>query len=240
MTALLLLARIRWRRDGTPDVGHAPGLASALRAIPRAWHDTVGILRRDRPFRTYEVAFMFYGLGLLSSIPLVVLFAEGELGLSYSQWANAQGVAFPIGFIVGMAVFGRLTDRFGPVRIACVAFVLLAVFFGVVPFAASSWAFAGAFLLYGVAMAGVHAGWALGPLYFAPPGRARSYTSAHVCLVGARSGVGPVVGYALAVTVGLRFAFTVSAVLVAAGAVTLVFLLRADGATGTAGLRPAS
>lgn len=232
----ILLARIRWRRDGVRAPLREPGVRSGLLAIGRSWRDAVRILRTDRPFFVFEIGFMLYGIGLLAGAPLVILLAEGPLGLSYNQWTDAKGVAMPIGFVGGLLFAGRWVDRWGPARVGAMSFGLLALYFLSVTFARSAGHLTAALLLFGIAMAGVTTVWALGPLHFAPPGQARTYAGVHVSLVGARSAVAPVLGYALAEWISLRIALGVSAALIALGALVL---LRLAGSTARSRARDA-
>ena len=62
-------------------------------------------------------------------------------------------------------------------------------------------------------MAGVNVGWSLGPLHFAPTGRAHHYSAVHVACVGIRSIVGPVMGLLVANLASPKAAFVVSSVL---------------------------
>lgn len=217
----VLLARIRWRYEVPAATAPHASLREAARAVAHAWRDASRVLRRDHGFRTFELGFMLYGLGLLGGTPLLVLFAEGPLGLSYSQWATARGVVFPLALAASMFPAGRLTDQIGPVRVGAVSFALLAVFFAVLPLAEGAWSLWACFALMGLAMSGVNASWALGPLHFAPRGQGRRYTSVHVSLVGMRSGVGPLLAFGVAELSSLPVAFALCAALVAAGAFVL-------------------
>jgi MFS family permease len=221
ITSFLLLGRIRWRRSREARRLAAGTAERPLRAIASAWHETFRILREDRAFRTYERGFMLYGLGFLSSVGLLVLYAEAELGLSYDAWTSAQSVAFPLAQIAGAALFGRLSDRLGIVRTTAVSFLLLSGFFGLMPLVGSAGGLAAACLLWGVAMGGVNVGWSLGPLHFAPDGKAHMYGAVHFCLVGVRSLFGPFLGFAMKEIFSYPAAFALSAALVAAGAWTV-------------------
>jgi predicted MFS family arabinose efflux permease len=185
-----------------------------------AWRETFRILREDRAFRTYERAFMLYGLGFLSSVGLVVLYADERLGLSYDAFTSAQSVSFPLAQIAGAALLGRVSDRLGVVRTTAVSFAILAVFFALMPLVGSAAQLAAACLIWGVAMGGVNIGWSLGPLHFAPDGQAHMYGAVHFCLVGVRSLVGPFLGYMMRKQFGFGPAFALSAVLVTSAAAT--------------------
>jgi MFS family permease len=220
----VFLARIRWRREGPRVPKGEPGWRAAILALGRAWRMAVTVLRRDRDFLAFEIAFMTYGFGLLMSTPLLVLYAEDELHVSYDAWTWAHGVASPMVHILSIGLIGRLSDRVGVVRTTALSYALLLGFFLAMPYVQGPLSLAAVFCILGLAMAGVSIGWNLGPLRFAPEGRSRTYTGAHLLLVGVRSGTAPVVGYLIATWGSLRTGFLVSAGLMAVAA-TMLFLL---------------
>ncbi len=217
----MLLSRIRWRRDGLRRAAQTAG-----GGFREAWKRSVRLLRDDRDFRTYEIAWSLYGMGFLASTPMIVVFGERDLGASYATWTWAQGVSMPLAQIAATAPFGWLVDRVGAVRTTAFAYVLVTLFLASVPFVHTGPALVACFALWGVAMAGVNIVWNVGPLAFAPEGRGRHYAAAHVALVGLRSLLGPPLGYLLFQTVGMRATFALCAALVACGTVTAFRLSR--------------
>ncbi len=220
ITAFLLMGRIRWRRSREARRLAARATESISRAMRNAWRETFRILREDKAFRTYERAFMLYGLGFLASVGLIVLYADERLGLSYDAFTSAQSVSFPLAQIAGAALLGRVSDRLGVVRTTAVSFALLACFFALMPLVGSAAQLAAACVIWGVAMGGVNIGWSLGPLHFAPDGEAHMYGAVHFCLVGVRSLIGPFLGYVMRKQFGFAPAFAVSAALVTTAAIT--------------------
>ena len=210
----LRLSTIRWKRGGRtgrPREG-GPGFREA-------WKRSARLLRDDRDFMVYQVAWSLYGMGFLMSTPMIVVFGESRLGLSYNDWTWAQGVAFPLASILAVAPVGRLVDRLGPVRMTALAFFLLVGFFAALPLVRTAPQVIAAFAFWGVAMAGVGIVWNVGPLAFAPEGRGRHYAAAHVAIVGVRSLLAPLLGYLVAELLSIEVLFLVTAALVLAGGV---------------------
>ena len=139
------LSRIRWRRGRAE---HEPG--SGFRA---SWARCVSLLRDDHQFRRYEIAWTLYGTGFLMSTPMIVVFGESDLQVSYNEWTWAQGVAMPVAGIIGTPFAGRLVDRLGPVRMTALSFVVLSLFFALIPFVTTAVELVAAFALMGFAMA---------------------------------------------------------------------------------------
>ena len=220
------ISRIHWHRDGRPKVRTWGGMSTALAASADAWRETGRILREDRAFFVYEIGFLLYGFGFLMSNPVISIFAVHDLHLKYSEWTSAIGLAQPIAYAVTILAFGRALDRFGVVKTTAAAFGLLTVFFSLMPLVETARQLNACFLLFGITMALVNLGWTLGPISFAPPGQARSYTTVHVLFVGIRSTAAPFLGVWLSRQIGTRSVFVVSAALVALGCLTMLRLSR--------------
>jgi MFS family permease len=207
LAGCLIHARIRWRGQRRPPRASGPsGPRAGLREAFR-------ILRDHREFRIYEAAFMLYGFGFLMSWALLTLHPEQTLKLSYDSYTWAQGVAYPVAFTFFMPIWGRFADRFGMVRSTAVAFAVLALFYALMPFVSGPTELVAAFALWGFGMAGLDLGWSLGPLHFAPEGKAHMYAAVHFCLVGLRSLVAPLMGYLVLRLVSFRATFWISTLL---------------------------
>jgi len=81
-------------------------------------------------------------------------------------------------------------------------------------------------------MAGVDVGWSIGPLHFAPDGMGHLYMAMHFAFVGVRSLFAPFLGYQVQELFSYRVAFTLSAGLLVAGAVTVWRLARRSARPG--------
>jgi MFS family permease len=220
-----MLARIRWRREGTepaPEAARVP-LGRALR---EGWSSTWRTLRDDRDFRDFEANFVLYGLGLLAAVPLIVTYAERDLGLSPVQWTAADRFALPVTQLLLVPVVGRLTDRIGVVRVGALSFALVGAFFASMLFVTGPRSLVAAYVVYGVCMAGVNVSWALGPLLFAPPGRAHHYAAVHMAMVGIRSALGPALGYLVATLASFRAALGMAVALEAVAVARMWALAR--------------
>jgi len=210
MTEHVLFSRIRWHREGRLAVRTTRGARAAWRAFREAWRNAARILREDRAFRTFEVGFMVYGMGLLASQPMIVIYTESDLRLDYSHYTLALGVVEPLVHVVALSVLGRLMDRLGVVRTTALAFLLLTAYFALLLTVSGPVGFIAISGLLGLTMAAVNLGWNLGPLRFAPPGQARAYASVHMSFVGVRSVLAPALGFAVYRLGSPRLVFTLS------------------------------
>jgi predicted MFS family arabinose efflux permease len=212
-----LHGRIRWRRRRR---------AQARRA-KTSWRDVWRILKEDRAFRIYEIGFMTYGVAFLMGWALLSLYAEGPLNLSYDQFTDAVGYAFPLALVCGAWFWGRFTDRLGVIRLSAVAITTLAGFYLFMLLAVSGHrTFVTGFALFGFAMAAIDVGWSLGPLHFAPEGEAHMYTAVHFALVGVRSLFAPFLGLWMMRSLGYHVTFASCATLLLAASLVLWRLSR--------------
>ena len=209
-------SRIRWR-------GQARVKVARLHA---SWHEVWRILRDDRAFRTYEVGFMTYGVAFLMGWPLLFLYAEGPLGLTYDQLTNGTAYASPAALLFGAWFWSRFTDRLGVVRLSMLAFLCLAIFYTSMLFVTGPWSFVAVFALWGFSMAAVDVSWSLGPLHFAPEGEAHMYAAVHFSMVGVRSLFAPFLGFWIKQEFGYSAAFSCCATLFCVAAIIALRLSR--------------
>jgi len=161
-------------------------------AGPGPWHapfrDMVDILRADRRFFRYEVAFMLYGAGWMICTALLPIIGTDRLHLSNTGYASGTVVAFQLSLVLLLGVMGRVADRIGPMRLASLSFLWLTLYpLGLLVCSD----LAGLFVitvLYALGMAGVHLSWTLGPVSLAgDPARSPHYLAIHGTLVGVRA-----------------------------------------------------
>ena len=209
----LLFSRIPWRYDGPREVQAGSGWRIVGHSLAEGWRSSLRTLKSDRHFRDFEIGFMLYGLALLSATPLITSFAEGTLHLKTIEWSQANRFAFPVAQLLMIPVVGWLSDKIGVVRVGGLAFLAMGIFFAAMTFVTEAWQLTVLYAFYGVGMAGVNVGWSLGPLHFAPTGRAHHYSAVHVACVGIRSILGPVLGLVVVRFASAQAAFVVSSVL---------------------------
>jgi MFS family permease len=209
----LMFSRIPWRYDGPREAKGPAGFAMIGHSLVSGWRESIATLRRDKGFRDFEIGFMLYGIALLSATPLIVTYAEKTLGVSTLEWSQAQRLAFPVAQLLMIPLVGWLSDKIGVVRVSGLAFLAMGVFFLAMTQASVAWHLKVLYAFYGVGMAGVNVGWSLGPLHFAPTGRAHHYSAVHVACVGIRSLVGPVLGLVVVKFASAPAAFVVSSAL---------------------------
>ncbi len=185
IVTLILLMRLAAASGDEPPapVGGARSWSDALAPVLHIGR----ILRNDAVFFRYELAFMTYGAAFMVCDALTPIYATEVLGVDYEEYANTTQVAMRTAMLAATLPMGVFMDRVGPMRLCGVMFLLLTSFPLLLLFAPTVFGFTSAWMIWGVAMAGVAMGWMLGPVALAPrPELAAHYTSIHTALVGVR------------------------------------------------------
>lgn len=162
----------------------------------RAWR----LMRGDKHFRTYEVGFFFYGIAFMMLMPAVPVLFANYLQADYASFSQATVVTMQLTLMIMAPVVAWLSSGRRVTLVTAAGFSSLALF--PVMLAITAWtkeivfAYA-AFVVFGIAMSGVHFVWNLGALAFAKPGNQLMYTSTHAAMVGLRALIGFPLGYAM-------------------------------------------
>lgn len=183
----------------------------------RHWWDPLRdmgrILRNDRRFASYEIAFMIYGCAFMICMALLPIMGT-DLGLTNNQYALMTVTAFQFTFMLVLVPTGWLADRIGTMRLASASFLWLTLYPIGLLFCTSANGLGLATVFYALCLAGVHLTWTLGPVSLAPDAsRAPHYLAVHGTLVGVRGIVAQGVGMFLYIHCG---GFTVPLLVAAA------------------------
>jgi MFS family permease len=156
------------------------------------------VLKADRVFARYEMAFMTYGIGWMVGWALVPLLVTNKLKLEYDQIAHSTQMTFLIAQVAMTLPAGLMVDRLGPMRTCRIAFALYALWPVALILAGGEASMAVASAIFGVSSAMVNMGWMLGPVSLAPTrDKVTQYIAIHTTLVGLRGTVGQFAGLAI-------------------------------------------
>lgn len=186
LIGILILRRLLTAtgESGSTDSGQEP---FAVRRILLPITRMGEVLRADVTFARYEAAFMTYGIGWMICNALLPVLATDRLHMSYTEFAGSTQVIYPLCTLLMTLPAGWLLDRLGAPRTSALAFAFLAIYPVGLMLAQSVMAVAVSSALYGMAMAGVHMGWMLGPVSLAPSQeKVSQYVAIHATLVGLR------------------------------------------------------
>jgi len=178
-------------------------------SIPRTTIlDSLAILKHDRFFRHYSLAFFTFGFGNLMNGPLYVLFQVDILHIN-SYWVGALAMVAAGLSGVCYYLWGRAIDRYSPFAAVLTSFFL----WGLVPvtyhFAHALPTLILAAVLTGVAGPGVELTWINAIMQFTDREGIARYSALHFTLVGIRGLLAPLASVTLLRFMDIRQVFLV-------------------------------
>ncbi|MFW5707855.1 MAG: MFS transporter [Bacteroidota bacterium] len=205
------------------------------------WHSVkesamgmVRILRTNRSFLDFQVGFMLYGFGFMSSVTVIVLFFETELGLNYSSIAFYKN-GYNVLAIILLPFFGKLMGKIDPRRFTAISFSSMLVYILFLtlteyfPAYIEFWDIRLYYMLifyilfHGVFAATMALTWFIGSAYFCPPEEAGNYQSVHLVLTALRSLFAPLLGIAFYEAWGFTTTFVIAMASLALGTVYMLW-----------------
>ena len=196
--------------------------AKTLKESIKASIKTMGrILKNNKPYRHFEIGFMFYGFSFMITITVISIFFNDELNLNYSSVAFYKN-AYNIIAIIILPFFGKLMGNIDPRKFASISFasLLLYVFFLLMTdYFPDYYVIANirlypmlvvSFLFYGVFAATMVLLWNIGSAYFCKPVEADDYQSVHLSLTGVRALFAPLLGIFFYELIGFTGTFLVA------------------------------
>jgi Na+/melibiose symporter-like transporter len=174
-------------------------------SIKESWRNMFNILKTNKPYRHFEIGFMFYGFSFMISVTIINIFFQDALNLNYTSVAFYKN-AYNILAIILLPFFGKLLSNIDPRRFAAITFTALFLY---ISFLLATEYFPGyfefrgikvyymlivAFFFYGIFAATMALLWFIGSAYFCKPEEADDYQSVHLSLTGVRSLFAPVFG----------------------------------------------
>lgn len=172
-----------------PHEGHA------FKRVLEPLTHTREVLRGDKVFARYEAAFMTYGVGWMVFYALLPLVGTAKLNLTYEQMGAAAYMPFQVSRAACTFVGGWAMDRFGAMRTCAASFAVYALAPLLLAGATGASAMTAACIVWGIAAAGVDAGWMLGPVALAPSkAKVPQYVAIHATMVGVRGSLFQLLG----------------------------------------------
>jgi len=198
--SLFILAGIDYSKVSQP-----PAALSFRESVKESLRTTVNILKFNKPYRHFEIGFMFYGFSFMISVTIINIFFEDALHLNYTSVAFYKN-SYNILAIMLLPFFGKLLTNIDPRRFASITFgalFLYITFLLATEFYQGYFEFFGikvyymlifSFFFYGIFAATMALLWFIGSAYFCKPEEADDYQSVHLSLTGVRSLFAPLLG----------------------------------------------
>jgi predicted MFS family arabinose efflux permease len=224
---LIILAKLRINFENCPSNENVPSKESF--SIPSLiigpWKNSWNLMKLRPDFRNYQIVFMLGGTGLILAHPVLPIFFEQILHLSYTEMALAVSVCKGIGFALTSPIwakwFNRISIHLFNFHVTAFAglFALIFVWMN----HQVGWVYF-AYLIYGVMQAGSELSWNLAGPRFAKNEDSTLFTSVNVAMVGLRGCVAPFFGELLFLSSNFTVVFLCSALFCFSGAFYSAFL----------------
>ena len=153
------------------------------------------IVRFNRPFLHYQIAFMLYGIAYMTTESVIPLFLKEIFDVKYSGLAFYKNT-FNIINIILLPVFGHFVDKIDPRKFSAISFGALGFsfvfflmayyfqgYFSLICFKVYSMLLL-AYIFYGIFAATMGIAWYIGPAYFCSPTEAGDYQAVHLGFTG--------------------------------------------------------
>jgi len=214
--SIVLFSRIEYIPKTSAD--YSEGI---LQAVVDSFKKMIYILKTNKAYLDYQIAYLFYGFSFMSTRSVINIFYDKELALNYSSVAFYQN-AYNILAIIMLPFFGKLIGNTDPRKFTIIPFISLA---GYILFIALS-AFVPAHfelwnleiyimlliatLFYSFFTATMPISWNIGSSYFGSNEEAGNYQSIHLFATGFRSIFSPLLGVALYEWMGFSWTFGIA------------------------------
>lgn len=197
------------------------------------------ILKNNVPFRHFELGFLFYGFAFMSTVTVMTIFFEKQLGLNYFSVATYKN-AYNIIALFMIPVFGKLLGKIDPRKFAAITFtsIMLYLLSLVLTYYYPESTNLGSFRLYysmipfvlfhAVFAATMSLLWSIGSAYFCKPHEAGEYQSVHLFLTATRAIFAPLLGVLFYELYGFVFTFSLGAVSLLAGILIMIWSYKND------------
>jgi MFS family permease len=185
----------------------------------------ISILRQDRLFARFSMAFFIAGFGYMMYFPLIPMLQVDELDIT-PHWVGWLATISALFAGISFYLWGRVVDKKGAVACAVLStigwglvacgFIAVRSLPGLIPIA----------LLMGLAGSATEVALINVIMQFSPPDRIPRYTAVHYTLVGMRGVAAPLLGGLLAGMMPLRSIFMVCTVLILAGVLLMLQVMK--------------
>ncbi len=219
MFSVWLLAQIKHKEEAIETIR-----IPLWQSIKRTMADMQQKMRINKPFRDFEVGFMYYGFAFMGTVSVIAIYFNKALDLNYSSVAFYKN-SYNLLAILLLPLFGKLLGKMDPRRFSAITFASLLfylLFIGLTTYAPWFIWIKGikvyytlflAMLFNGVFAATMSLLWSIGSVFFCKKEEASEYQAMHLSFTGLRSFFAPVLGLGIYMVVGFTGTFIVGIVL---------------------------
>jgi Na+/melibiose symporter-like transporter len=197
---------------------------SMTKSVANSFKEMAAIVKTNKPYRDFETAFMFYGLAFMIFTPVMTIYFEKELNLSYSSVSFYKNQATLFSLLL-LPFMGRYISRTDPRKFGSFTFLSLLIF--ILIFSLTKF-YQGYFDIFNIRIyytlfvahfflavffASMLLLWDIGSTYFCKSEEVGSYQSIHITMTGFRGLFAPLIGVAIYSYIGYYSTFLIAAVI---------------------------
>jgi len=217
--SILLLSAIKYK---VPDF--KPVKSGFFESIRNSAGKMIRIIKQNKPYRDFEIGFMFYGFSYMITYSVITLYFVKALDLNYFSISFYKN-SFNILAILILPYCGKLLGNTDPRKYAIVTFgslFLYLLFVTLTEFAPGMteiydiriyYMLIIATVFYGIFTATMLLLWSIGSAYFCTNEQAGHYQSVHLSLVGLRGLFAPLIGIFFYEMAGFTWTFILGMIL---------------------------
>ncbi len=214
--SMILIGRIEFTLDTIPEFTEG-----VLQAVVSSFKKMVKMLKTNKAYFDYQLAYMFYGFAFMSTRSVINIFYDQALSLNYSSVAFYQN-AYNIIAIILLPIFGKIIGKVDPRKFTIIPFISMAgyiLFTGLTkffPFSFEIWkieiylTLLIATIFYGFFFSTMLLSWNIGSSYFGRDEEAGDYQAIHLFGTGLRGVVSPLIGVVLYELFGYSLTFGIA------------------------------
>lgn len=188
-----------------PDEEQLPVKRTIFRSVQSSISEMKNILTKNKPYRHFEMGFMYYGFSFMISVTVITIYFYEALNLNYASVAFYRN-AYNILAIILLPFFGKLIGNIDPRKFAAITYSSIVIY--IFALMLTSY-FPGRFeflditvyytLIFYIVFHGIFAAtmvllWNIGSAYFCKPEESGTYQSLHLSLTGVRAIFAPLMG----------------------------------------------
>lgn len=226
--SIIFISWIEYIPNTVPEISEG-----IIQAVASSFKKMVNILKTNKAYFDFQVAYLFYGFAFMSTRSVINIFYDKALSLNYSSVAFYQN-AYNIIAILLLPVFGKVIGKVDPRKFTIIPFFALAgyIFFTglsfYIPLNVEVWNIQIYLMLfiatifYGFFFSTMLLSWNIGSSYFGSNEEAGDYQAIHLFGTGLRGAVSPLIGVVLYEIFGFSLTFGIAVLSLLVG----VYILR--------------
>lgn len=234
MISVFLLSLIKYPEEEPQQIK-----TSFLKSVTNSIRGMYDILKTNKPYLHFEIAFMLYGFAFMVTYPVINIFFYEALDLNYTSVAFYRN-SYNVLAIILLPFAGKLLGDIDPRKFGIITFssLMLYIFFLMMtqyfPGHFEMWNIKVYYLLilyilfHGVFAATMVLLWNIGSAYFAPSEQAGSYQSIHLSLTGFRSIFSPLLGVLFYELFGFSITFLIGIMAIVIAMLVMHFSYKYD------------